>query len=71
MRPDESNSFDVLAGEASRGPMTKALTTVAVLQRVEQGRLGLDDEVAAIAPAFGGDARPSRRSRAAGRLGGG
>jgi methyl acetate hydrolase len=47
--------------------MTKALTTVAVLQRVEQGRVGLDDDVAAIVPAFGelqvldGFAPPRRR----------
>ena len=33
--------------------MTKALTTAAVLQLVERRRVGLDDEVAAIAPAFG------------------
>jgi CubicO group peptidase (beta-lactamase class C family) len=33
--------------------MTKALTTTGVLQLVEQGKLALDDEVAAIIPAFG------------------
>jgi len=33
--------------------MTKALTTVAVLQLVEQARVGLDDEVGAIVPRFG------------------
>jgi CubicO group peptidase (beta-lactamase class C family) len=46
--------------------MTKAMTSVAVLQLVEQGRVGLDDEVASssrrsatVAPA----ARPHRRPR--------
>ncbi len=33
--------------------MTKALATVGVLQLVEQGRLGLDDDVASIVPEFG------------------
>ncbi len=33
--------------------MTKALATVGVLQLVEQGRLGLDDDVASILPEFG------------------
>ena len=33
--------------------MTKALTTVAVLQLVEQERVGLDDDVAEVVPAFG------------------
>ena len=32
--------------------MTKPLVTVAALQLVESGRLGLDDEVASIVPAF-------------------
>jgi methyl acetate hydrolase len=33
--------------------MTKPLVTVAALQLIEAGRLGLDDEVASILPAFG------------------
>ena len=33
--------------------MTKALATAGVLQLVEQGRLGLDDDVASIVPEFG------------------
>ena len=33
--------------------MTKALVSVAALQLIEEGRLGLDDEVASIVPAFG------------------
>jgi CubicO group peptidase (beta-lactamase class C family) len=33
--------------------MTKALVSVAALQLVEQGRLGLDQEVASVLPAFG------------------
>jgi methyl acetate hydrolase len=33
--------------------MTKALTSVAVLQLIERGRLGLDQEVASVLPAFG------------------
>jgi methyl acetate hydrolase len=33
--------------------MTKALTTVGVLQLVEQGRVELDQEVASVVPAFG------------------
>ena len=32
--------------------MTKALTSVAALQLIEQGRLGLDQEVASVLPAF-------------------
>ena len=33
--------------------MTKAFASVAALQLIEQGRLGLDDEVASVLPAFG------------------
>jgi methyl acetate hydrolase len=48
-------------GDAPVGPdtmfriasMTKAITTVAALQLVEQGRLELDQPVASVAPAFG------------------
>lgn len=33
--------------------MTKAMTSVGLLQLVEQGRIGLDDEVASVIPEFG------------------
>jgi len=47
---NESATTDTLFRIAS---MTKALTSVATLQLVEQGRLALDQDVASVLPAFG------------------